>query len=67
MSCTAATGKRAASILAGALEIKAAHGFAYWDSAIIAAARAVGCRELHTKDMAHGREVDGVTIVDPFR
>jgi predicted nucleic acid-binding protein len=29
-------------IFSAALEIKAAHGFSYWDSAIIAAARALG-------------------------
>jgi predicted nucleic acid-binding protein len=55
------------SILNGALEIKAAQGFSYWDSAIIAAARALGCRELYTEDIAHGREVEGVTIINPFR
>ena len=55
------------SILDAALEIRAAHGFSYWDSAIIAAARALGCRTLYSEDMSHGREVDGVTIVNPFR
>jgi predicted nucleic acid-binding protein len=55
------------SILAGALEIKAAHRFSYWDSAIIAAARALGCRELYSEDMTHGREVEGVIIINPFR
>jgi predicted nucleic acid-binding protein len=55
------------SILTGALEIKAAHGFSYWDSAIIAAARALGCRILYSEDMSHGREVEGITIVNPFR
>jgi len=55
------------SILTGALEIKAAHGFSYWDSAIIAAARALGCRVLYSEDMSHGREVEGVAIVNPFR
>jgi predicted nucleic acid-binding protein len=54
-------------ILSAALEIKAAHGFSYWDSAIIAAARALGCRELYTEDMSHGRRIDGVVIVNPFR
>ncbi len=54
-------------VLAGALEIKAARGFSYWDSAIIAAARALGCRELMSEDMSHGREVDGVTLINPFR
>lgn len=55
------------SILKAALEIKAAHGFSYWDSAIIAAARALGCHELYTEDMSHGRQIDGVLIVNPFR
>ncbi len=55
------------AILNGALEIKAVHGFSYWDSCIISAARAQGCRELMSEDMSHGREVDGVMIVNPFR
>ena len=55
------------SILTGALEIKAAHGFSYWDSAIIAAARALGCRTLYTEDMTHGRDVEGMVILNPFR
>ena len=55
------------AILNAALEIKAAHGFSYWDSAIIAAARALGCRELYTEDRSHGRQVEGVTILNPFR
>jgi predicted nucleic acid-binding protein len=39
----------------------------YWDSAIIAAARAIGCRELYSEDLAHGREIERVRIVNPFR
>jgi predicted nucleic acid-binding protein len=54
-------------ILAAALEITKVHGYSYWDSAIIAAARALGCAELYTEDLAHGHRIDGVTIVDPFR
>jgi predicted nucleic acid-binding protein len=46
-------------ILTSAVEIRAALGFSYWDCAIIAAARALGCRELYTEDMSHGREVEG--------
>jgi len=54
-------------IMAGALEIKATHMLSYWDAAIIAAARALGCQELYSEDMSHGREVEGVTIINPFR
>jgi predicted nucleic acid-binding protein len=55
------------TILNAALEIRIEHGFSYWDCAIIAAARALGCRELYTENMSHGREVDGVLIINPFR
>jgi predicted nucleic acid-binding protein len=54
-------------ILYGALEIKAAHRLSYWDAAIVAAAHALGCHEVLTEDMSHGREIDGVVIIDPFR
>jgi predicted nucleic acid-binding protein len=50
-----------------ALEICRAHRFSYWDSAIIAAARALGCDTLYTEDLSHGREIEGVRIVNPFR
>ena len=55
------------SIMTGALEIRAAHMLSYWDAAIVAAARALGCKELYSEDMSHGREVEGVTIINPFR
>jgi predicted nucleic acid-binding protein len=54
-------------ILTEALALKAAHGFSYWNSAIVASARALGCRELFTEDMTHGRQIDGVMIINPFR
>lgn len=54
-------------ILEAALEIKGAYGFSYWDSAIIAAARALGCGRLYSEDMSHGQEIVGVTVVNPFR
>lgn len=50
-----------------ALRIKAAHRLSYWDAAIVAAARALGCRELLSEDMAHGREIEGTVIINPFR
>jgi predicted nucleic acid-binding protein len=54
-------------VMINALEIKVRHGLSYWDAAIVAAARALGCRELLSEDMSHGREVEGVTINNPFR
>lgn len=55
------------SIVTQALGLIAQHGFSYWDSAVIAAARALGCPHLYSEDLPHGREVDGVLIVNPFR
>jgi predicted nucleic acid-binding protein len=55
------------ALLYAALEIKSAHGLSYWDSAIVAAARALGCSELYSEDMSHGRRIEGVEIVNPFR
>jgi predicted nucleic acid-binding protein len=54
-------------VMINALEIKVRYGLSYWDAAIVAAARALGCHELLSEDMSHGREVEGVTINNPFR
>ena len=55
------------AIMSDALDIKRETGLSYWDAAIVAAAKAMGCRELMSEDMSHGHEVAGVRIVDPFR
>jgi predicted nucleic acid-binding protein len=54
------------AVMRHALAIKTAHQLSYWDSAIIAAACAQGCREVWSEDMAHGWQMDGVRIVNPF-
>lgn len=54
------------AVLNGAFDIKARFALSYWDSAIVAAARALGCRELYSEDMNHGLQVDGVAIINPF-
>jgi predicted nucleic acid-binding protein len=54
-------------LLSSALEIKWAHGLSYWDSAIVAAARALGCGELYSEDMSDGSRIEGVVIVNLFR
>jgi predicted nucleic acid-binding protein len=54
------------AIVERAFEITALHRFSYWDSAIIAAARALGCRELYSEDLPHGREFEGMRIINPF-
>lgn len=55
------------AVMSGALAIKADFGLSYWDAAIVAAARAIGCEELISEDMSHGREIAGVVITNPFK
>ena len=40
--------------------------YSWWDSAIVAAARAMGCEKLMTEDLHHGRVIDSVRIENPF-
>ena len=39
----------------------------YWDAAIIAAARQLGCRIVYSEDLNDGQDYDGVRVVNPFR
>jgi len=57
---------RPCAFLLAALDIKRRHGLSYWDSAIVAAALALGCRELYTEDMQHGLPIDGLRLINPF-
>lgn len=54
-------------VMLEALKIKSIYGLSYWDAAIIAAAQVLGCREVLSEDMSHGREFAGVTVSNPFR
>jgi predicted nucleic acid-binding protein len=54
-------------VMSHALDIKNQHGLSYWDSAIVAAARAIGCDTLLTEDMTDGMTIDGLRIENPFR
>jgi predicted nucleic acid-binding protein len=42
------------------------HRLAYWDAMLWATARRAGCRLLLTEDGHDGRDLDGVTFVNPF-
>jgi predicted nucleic acid-binding protein len=53
--------------MSGALRIKVRHRLSYWDAAIVAAARALGCEEVYSEDMTHGQDVEGTIIDNPFR
>ncbi|MCZ7638627.1 MAG: PIN domain-containing protein [Verrucomicrobia bacterium] len=54
------------AVFQAALAAKARYQLSYWDAAILAAARAAGCREVLSEDLNPGQDYDGLTIVNPF-
>lgn len=54
-------------VLRMALTIRQAHGFSFWDSAIIAAALTLGCDRLYTEDLTDGQVIQGLAVINPFR
>ena len=55
-----------AKISRAALALARDDGFAFYDALIVAAAVEAGCDTLYSEDMQHGRNVGGLTIVNPF-
>ena len=39
----------------------------YWDSAILAAAKQLGCHTVYSEDLNDQQNYDGATVVNPFR
>lgn len=50
-----------------ALDVQQRYGFSFYDSLIIAAGLEAGCKTLYSEDLQHGQQVEGLTVVDPFR
>lgn len=50
-----------------AITISIKNQLSFYDSLIIAAAKAEGCGTVYSEDLNDGQEVDGVKIVNPFR
>ena len=49
-----------------AWEMQDRWGFPFWDSLIVAAAKAQGCALLLTEDLTHDQDLDGLRVVSPF-
>jgi predicted nucleic acid-binding protein len=56
-----------AGMYSDALQLKGRYGFSWFDSLIVAAAIAYGCKTLYSEDLQHGMKVGKLRIVDPFR
>ena len=49
-----------------AVELRERCQISYWDAAIIAAAKQMGCRTVYSQDLSAGQDYDGVTVMNPF-
>jgi len=49
-----------------AIELRQHYQISYWDAAIIAAAKRMGCTAVYSEDLHPGQDYDGVTIINPF-
>ncbi|MBZ5682645.1 MAG: PIN domain-containing protein [Acidobacteriia bacterium] len=54
-----------ADVLA-AIDLHRLHGFSFWDALILRAAKQAGCSVVFTEDLQNMREIDGLSIVNPF-
>jgi predicted nucleic acid-binding protein len=50
-----------------AIDLHRIHGFSFWDALIVRSALRSGCSVLFSEDLQHGRRIDGLRIVNPFR
>jgi len=50
-----------------AVALRQRYQISYWDAAIIAAAKAMGCGTVYSENLNHGQTYDGVTVVNPFQ
>jgi predicted nucleic acid-binding protein len=51
----------------GAIDLHRLHRFSFWDALVIRSALQAGCARLYSEDLQHGRHIDGLEIVNPFR
>lgn len=56
-----------AGVLHQAWQIQDRYQFTFWDSLIVAAAKAASCGYLLTEDLQHGQDLDGLIVLSPFR
>jgi predicted nucleic acid-binding protein len=53
-------------VMRAAFGICERYHLSFWDSAIVAAARALGCGTLYTEDLSAGQDYEGVRVANPF-
>ena len=54
------------SVFEHAAAISQRYQINYWDGAILAAARSLGCDAVYTEDLSAGQDYDGLRVINPF-
>lgn len=49
------------------IDISEASQLSFWDSLILASAKACGCTTVYSEDLNDGQTINGVKVVNPFR
>ena len=49
-----------------AVAIRHRLGLSYWDAAILAAARALGCEAVYSEDLSSQQDYSGIRVLNPF-
>jgi len=55
-----------AGLVLQAWEIKTRYQISYWDAAIIAAAKELGCEVIYSEDLNNGQSYAWITVCNPF-
>ena len=55
-----------ADVFLDAVNISQRFQLSYWDGAILAAARALGCDAVYSEDLSSEQDYDGLRVINPF-
>ena len=55
-----------ADVFLDAVNISQRFQLSYWDGAILAAARALGCEAVYSEDLSSEQDYDGLRVINPF-
>ena len=54
------------AVVEDAFTLRSQFAISYWDSAILAAARACGCDAVFSEDFSHSQDYAGLRVINPF-
>jgi predicted nucleic acid-binding protein len=55
------------ALFRAAVDVLQRFQLSYWDAAILAAAKQMGCHTVFSEDLNDGQNYDGVTVINPFK